>query len=95
MTMQFDVKSAYAGTLPAQLFTGRTRLKQIVFLGTGTAGTITLYDGTDTTGPILWQGKTSTAVQPFQVIIPGEGILATTGIYVAGSNLSYVTICYG
>jgi hypothetical protein len=95
MTMQFDVKSAYTGTVPAQLFTGRTRLKQVVFLGTGTAGTIALYDGTDTTGPVLWQGKTSTAVQPFQVIIPGEGILASNGIYVAGTNISYVTICYG
>ena len=95
MTMQYDVKSAYAGTLPAQLYTGRTRLKQIVFLGNGTAGTITLYDGTDNTGPVLWQGKTSTAVQPFQVLIPGEGILCTNGIYVAGTNISFVNIIYG
>lgn len=95
MTMQYDVKSAYAGTLPAQLYTGRTRLKQVVFLGNGTAGTITLYDGTDNTGAILWQGKTSTAVQPFQVLIPGEGILCNNGVYAVGTNLSFVNICYG
>ena len=95
MTMQYDVKSAYAGTLPAQLYTGRTRLKQVVFLGNGTAGTITLYDGTDNTGPIVWQGKTSTAVQPFQVLIPGEGILCNNGVYVAGTNLSFVNVIYG
>lgn len=95
MTMQYDVKSTYTGTLPAQLTTGRMRLKQVVFVGSGTAGTIAFYDGTDNTGPILWQSKTSTGVQPFQVILPGEGILAQTGIYVAGTNITSVTICYG
>ena len=71
MTMQYDVKSAYAGTFPAQLYTGRIRLKSIVFLGSGIAGTFTMYDGTDTNGAIVYQFKFSTAVQPFQVLIPG------------------------
>ena len=95
MTMQYDVKSAYAGTLPAQLVTGRTRLKQIVFIGSGVAGSVTIYDGTDNTGLILWQSKTSTGVQPFQVLLPGEGILAQTGVYVVGTNITSVTLCYG
>ena len=95
MTMQYDVKSAYAGTLPAQLYTGRIRLKSIVFIGNGTGGTFTLYDGTDTTGAILYQFKFSTAVQPFQVLIPGEGILCQNGIYVVGTTLSAISITYG
>lgn len=95
MTMQFDVKSAYAGTLPAQLFTGRVRLKQIVLIGNGTAGSLTIYDGTGTSDAVLWQQKTSTGVQPFQVLIPGEGFLCKNGIYVVGTNISSVTICYG
>ena len=95
MTMQYDVKSAYSGTFPAQLVTNRTRLKQAVIVGSGTAGTVIFYDGTDNTGPVLWQQKTSTGVQPFQVLIPGEGILAQTGIYVAVTNITSVTICYG
>jgi len=95
MTMQYDVKSAYAGTFPAQLTSGRARFKQAVFIGNGTAGTVTFYDGTDNTGPIIWQTKTSSGVQPFQVIIPGEGILVNNGIYVAASNITSVTICYG
>jgi hypothetical protein len=95
MTMQYDVKSAYTGTFPAQLVTGRVRLKQMVIVGNGTAGTITVYDGTDNTGPVLWQQKTSSGVQPFQVLVPGEGILAQTGIYVAVTNITSVTICYG
>ena len=42
MTVQYNVKSAYAGSFPAQLYTGRTRLKSIVFIGTGTGGTFTI-----------------------------------------------------
>lgn len=95
MTIQYDVKSAYSGTFPAQLVTNRTRLKQAVIVGSGTAGTVTFHDGTDNTGPVLWQQKTSTGVQPFQVLIPGEGILAQNGIYVAVTNITSVTICYG
>jgi len=95
MTMQYDVKSAYSGTFPAQLVSGRTRFKQAVFVGTGTAGTVTFYDGTDTTGPIIWQGKTSSGVQPFQLLIPGEGIVCATGIYVVATNVTSVSVCYG
>ena len=95
MTMQYDVKSAYAGTFPTQLYTGRTRLKSIVFLGNGTGGTFTIYDGTDTTGPILYQFKFATAVQPFQVLLPGEGILAQNGLYVVGATLAALSVTYG
>jgi len=95
MTMQYDVKSAYAGTFPVQLFTGRTRLKSIVFIGNGTGATFTIYDGTDTSANIIYQFKYSTEVQPFQVLIPGEGILCQNGIYVVGTTLSALTITYG
>jgi hypothetical protein len=95
MTMQYDVKAAYSASFPAQLYTGRTRLKQFTFLGNGTAGTIAFYDGTDNTGPIIWQFKFSTAVQPFQVLLPGEGILVNNGIYVVGATLSAISVTYG
>jgi len=39
--------------------------------------------------------NTGTAVQPFQVIFSGEGILALSGIYVVVSNITYQTIQYG
>jgi outer membrane protein assembly factor BamB len=94
MTMQYDVKSAYA-TADGQLVAGRVRLKSIVFLGTGTAGTFTLYDNTAASGTVLYQWKFSTAVQPFQILIPGEGILAQTGIYYSGTNVSAIAVCYG
>ena len=95
MTMQYDVKSAYSASFPVQLVTGRTRLKSIVFIGNGTAGTFTLYDGTDTSGNIIYQFKYSTAVQPFQLLIPGEGILCQNGIYVVGTTLTAMSVTYG
>lgn len=95
MTVQYDVKAAYTATSATTLVTGRTRLKQLVFVGSGTAGTVTIYDGTDNTGPIVWQTKTSTGVQPFQVLLPGEGILCQTGIHVVFTNVTSFTVCYG
>ena len=96
MTMQYDVQSAYTTSNTAALVTGRSRLKQIIFIGSGTAGTFALYDNASAaSGNILFQFKFSTAVQPFQILIPGEGILAQNGIYLSGTNLSALSICYG
>jgi len=96
MTMQYDVKAANANA-SAQLVTSRTRLKNLIFVGNGSAGSVTLYDtaANSATGNVLWQTKTSTGVQPFQLIVPGEGILAQNGIYVSLANINTITICYG
>ena len=96
MTMQYDVRAASANA-SAQLYTGRVRLKNVIFISTGTAGSVTLYDtaSNSATGNVLWQTKTSTGVQPFQLIVPGEGILAYNGIYASIANISSITICYG
>lgn len=95
MTMQYDVKSVYTATSGTQLYTGRTRLKQFVWTGDGTAGTLVFYDGTDNTGEILWQAKTTSGAQPFQVLVPGEGICFRTGIYVTFTHVNSLTICHG
>lgn len=94
MTTQYDVKSAYLAAT-GQFVTGRVRLKNLVLLPNGTAGSIIIYDGTDNTGPIVWQTKTLTGVQPFQLIVPGEGILAQKGLYAVFTNIASATICYG
>jgi hypothetical protein len=166
--MQYDIKgSHFSGSGLA--VSGRVRLKNLVYLGTGTAGSIDLFDTTtapvsatyarsgytvtvtktahglatgqaigitysaassvaavagnysitvltaDTftitdlntgtiaastacvysTGKFLTSYNTGTAVQPFQAIFSGEGILAETGIYVVVTNISFQTIQYG
>jgi len=168
MTMQYDVKgSHFSGSGLA--VSGRVRLKNLIYLGTGTAGSIDLFDTTTapvsatyarsgttvtvtstghglTTGqtvgityavasgvsaiagtyPITVTGantftitdlnsgtiaastaciystgrwlasyNTGTAVQPFQVIFSGEGVLALNGIYLVVTNINYQTIQYG
>ena len=168
MTMQYDVKgSHFSGSGLA--VSGRVRLKNLIYLGTGTAGSIDVFDTTtapvsatyarsgytvtvtktahglatgqtlgityaaasnvsatagnyvvtvltaDTfsvtdlntgtiasstnciysTGKWLTSYNTGTAVQPFQAIFSGEGILAQTGIYVVVTNISFQTIQYG
>jgi hypothetical protein len=94
MTMQYDVKSAYLEAT-GQFYTGRCRLKNLIFLPNGTAGSIVIYDGTDNTGPVVWRTKTLTGVQPFQFIAPGEGILAQNGLYAVFTNITSATVCYG
>ena len=168
MTMQFDVKgSHFSGSGLA--VSGRTRLKNLIYLGTGTAGSIDIFDTTtapvsatyarsgytvtvtktahglatgqtigitfaaassvsavsgnyiitvltaDTfsitdlntgtiaggtaciysTGKWITSYNTGTAVQPFQAIFAGEGILTQNGIYVVVTNISFQTIQYG
>jgi hypothetical protein len=168
MTTQYDVKgSHFSGSGLA--VSGRVRLKNLVYLGTGTAGSIDLFDTTtapvsatyarsgttvtvtstahglttgqnigitysaassvsatagnyivtvtgantftitDTnsgtiaastaciysTGKWLTSYNTGTAVQPFQAIFSGEGILAQSGIYIVVTNISFQTIQYG
>ena len=98
MTMQYDVKSASANA-SAQLVSSRTRLKSAIFVGNGSAGTVTFYDtaANSATGTVLWQTKTNTGVQPFQVLIPGEGILYRTNLYLTLSvgSVTGLTFFYG
>lgn len=95
MTMQTDVKAAYTNT-SAALFAGRTRVKQILAHGTGTAGSIILYDN-DTTGSgnVIYQLAFGTSTNPISIDIPGEGILAYNGVYATVVNVTGVTVCYG
>ena len=168
MTMQYDVKGThFSGSGLA--VSGRVRLKNLVYLGTGTAGSIDLFDTTtapvsatyarsgytvtvtktahglttgqaigitysaasgsaavagtyvitvataDTftitdlntgtiaggtacvysTGRFLTSYNTGTAVQPFQAIFSGEGILAENGIYIVVTNINFQTLQYG
>jgi len=168
MTMQYDVKSSHLSG-SGLMVSGRTRLKNLVYLGNGTAGSIDIFDTTtapvsatyarsgytvtvtktahglttgqnigitfaaassvsavannyvitvltaDTftitdlntgtiaggtaciysTGKFLLSYNTTTGVQPFQVILPGEGVLAQNGIYTVVTNIAFQTVHYG
>ena len=59
--------------------------------GTIAASTACVYS----TGKFLTSYNTGTAVQPFQVIFSGEGILAQNGLYVVVTNINFQTLQYG
>jgi len=95
MTVQYDVKSAHTNS-SASLVNGRTRLKQIVFTSDGTAGSLVFYDNASAaSGTILWQYDVPALATPYVVNLPGEGILASNGIYASLSHVLACTICYG
>lgn len=168
MTMQYDVKGSHLSG-SGIMVVGRARLKNLVYLGTGTAGSIDIFDTitapvsatyarstttvtvtktshglvsgqtlgltfsaasgssatagnyvitvvdansftvtdintgtiaastacTYSTGAWMTGYNTGTAVQPFQAIFSGEGILSATGIYAVVTNISFQTIQYG
>jgi hypothetical protein len=83
--------AAVAGTYTITVLTADTF--SITDLNTGTiaGGTACIYS----TGKFLTSYNTGTAVQPFQAIFSGEGILAENGIYVVVTNINYQTIQYG
>ena len=92
MSMQTDVKSAYTAAT-GSLFAGRSRLKGYQAISGGTAGDIIFTDGSG--GATLLRFKVGTGTQPISLLIPGEGILAETGIYVTLPASAEVTIFYG
>jgi len=94
MTMQYDVKAAH--TNGTGLLVGyRTRIKSIIFCSSNTAGTIKLTDGT-ANGPELFQIDTGTNSNTVNILLPGEGILASVGVYVATyTNVTSLTVIYG
>ena len=98
MAMQFDVKSKHLSAA-GSIYADRARLKGIeVAPATSTAATFELRDG-GATGEILYQMDIPVNSNPntFDVLIPGEGILFRTNIYLTFSvgSVMGVTAFYG
>jgi len=92
--MQTDVKSAHliaSGTA----FNGRTRLKSVSYRGNGTDGFIKFRDG-GSTGSVLCELDVGVSDSfTIYVLLPGEGVLFQTSLYVELSNVSATTVFYG
>jgi hypothetical protein len=91
--MQTDVLNASL-TASGQLFTGRSRIRQILFVGNTTAGSITIYDNTTGSGRVVWSINFHTSNVPCSVDIPGEGMLCLNGAYAVLSNVVGMSISY-
>jgi len=98
MAMQFDVKSKHLSAA-GSIYADRARLKGIVVApAISTAATFEFRDG-GATGEILYQMYIPVNSNPntFDVLIPGEGILFRTNIYLTFSvgSVTGVTAFYG
>jgi len=93
MGMQTDVKSAHVEAT-GSMVSGRTRLKGYQCLSGGTAGDIIFTDGNGGAELLRFNIPANTN-NPFANLIPGEGILAETGIYVTLPTAAKVTVFYG
>lgn len=95
MTMQYDVKAEYTDS-SAALLTYPVRIKGAYIVVT-TAGTdpVIFYDNPAAgSGEVLLTLGT-TAAGAHTVVIPGEGIKATAGVYCDLGDAASVTVFYG
>jgi len=96
--MQTDVKSAHLSAA-GSYYVGRTRLKGfVVNPKASTAATFEIRDG-GSSAPVLYTMDIASLATPntFYVLIPGEGILAYTGLYLTLSvgSITGITVFYG
>ena len=90
--MQTDVK-AKSLAASGSVFGTRTRVKGLVVEpGTG-PGSVVLKDG-GTSGTSVMTINTTAPGEPFNVLIPGEGVLFRTDVYATLTDAK-VTVFYG
>jgi len=76
---------------------GRCRIKAIYGTSAAAAGTVVLYDGSNSSGSPIGTISTPTAANAgtYYLLLPGEGILVESGVYAAITNVDSVMIVYG
>ena len=90
--MQTDVK-AKSLALSGSVYAERTRVKGMVVEPTGNAGSVILKDG-GASGTTIMTINTTANGEPFNVLIPGEGVLFQTNVYATLADAK-VTVFYG
>ena len=74
---------------------GRTRIKSVYMIPTGTAGSVIFKDGGAGGATVITLNTVASATQPTYLIFPGEGVLFTTNVHGTLANVGSVTIFYG
>ena len=98
MGMQTDVKSAHRSTA-GSYYVGRTRLKGFVVTpAISTACTLEIRNGSASGEVLFTMDITSqTVANSTYILVPGEGILASIGLYLTLSvgSLTSLSVFYG
>ena len=101
MAMQTDVLASvpitadgqFTNQTPANL--GRTRVKAVYIVPSGTAGSVVFKDGGASGTTVLTLNTVASATQPTYLLFPGEGVLFSTNVHGTVSNVGSITIFYG
>jgi hypothetical protein len=101
MGMQTDVLASKVATSAGDmldqnsLVIGRARVKAIYIVPDSGAGTVTFYDG-GASGPVKIAVNTkASSTAPDYVLLPGEGLLFQTSIYIVPSAVISTMVIYG
>ena len=99
MGMQTDVLSAHLSIAGTFYASNRTRLKGIIVAPKASTAATFEIRTTSATGPIIYTMDIASLGTPntFYILIPGEGILASTGLYLTLStgSVTGITVFYG
>jgi hypothetical protein len=101
MAMQTDVLASAVRTTDGQLLDQagdtiiRARIKSIYIVPSGTAGSVVFKNGGASGATRLTVNTVASATQPTYMLMPGEGVLFSTNIYVDVTNIGSVMVFYG
>lgn len=95
MSMQTDVKATAiaAAATNSAVFAGRARIKGMVVSVPAAGGTMSLKNGSG--GTTMFSFVAPAVAGAVNILIPGEGILCTSGIYATTPADMTVTVFYG
>ena len=95
MSMQTDVKATAiaASATNSAVFAGRARIKGMIVSVPAAGGTLSLKNGSG--GTTMFSFVAPAVAGSVNILIPGEGILCTSGIYATTPADMTVTVFYG
>ena len=74
---------------------GRTRIKAVYIVPTGTGGSVIFKDGGSSGTTVMTLNTVASATQPTYLLFPGDGVLFSTNVHGTVANVGSVTIFYG
>lgn len=93
MTMQTDVQAgAVAAGTPTAVTAFRSRIRGIIIGSPVGGGVLSITNGSS--GASLFSYTAAGVLDNIIIMLPGEGILATTGIYVTPAASMTATVLY-
>ena len=100
MTMQTDVYASGSRTTDGQLADfsgnelGRVRVRAVYIVPGASAGSVVFKDGGTSGSARLTLNTVASATQPTYMILPAEGMLFSTNVYVDVTNVGSVMVFY-